>query len=275
MLKIFYLSPASGTQCRVCRVLRYPYILVNFMTKNSSYYAKTARTFANILLIDSGGFPSSFIHNGYDRSDLEYLHFVRKVRADYFVLRDYPCEPQILQKYSVTAKDQIHRTLEHHLELLELYERLEIKAQPIPVIQGWEIDDYIYCIDLFKEHGLIDRFDYIAIGSTCRRYQVKTTQQIILTVREELPSRIKLHAFGVKLSVLDNKAVWDALYSADSSAWDFIARWKSLRTSDDTSLLSYNLALNYLAKIENLRRIFSSQLVLSCSCSSLAREEGG
>ena len=115
---------------------------------------------------------------------------------------------------------------------------------------------------------MIDRFDYIAIGSTCRRHQVKTTQQIVLTVRKELPSRIKLHAFGVKLSVLDNKAVWDALYSADSSAWDFIVRWKCLRSSDNVFELSYSLALDYLDKIKNLRRIFSSQLVLSCLSSS-------
>ncbi len=259
-MKIFYFSPASGTQCRVCQMLNYPYILLNFMTKNSSYYARTARSFAKILLIDSGGFPSSFIHNGYNRLDHEYLHFVRKVRAGYFVLRDYPCEPQILKKFNVTAKDQIHRTLEHHLKLLELSECMGIKAKPIPVIQGWEIDDYLYCIELFREHGLIR--DYIAIGSTCRRHQVKTTQQIILTVRSELPGKVKLHAFGVKLSVLDDKAVWDALYSADTSAWDFIARWKNLKTSDNTFQLSYNLALDYLAKIEMLRRKFENQAVL-------------
>jgi len=264
-MEIFYLDIASGSQCKVCQMLKYPYILINFMTKNSSYYAKIARTFARILLIDSGGFPSSFIHNGYNRSDHEYLYFVRKVRADYFVLRDYPCEPQILQKFNITAKDQIHRTLEHHIKLLELYEQLEIKAQPIPVIQGWEIQDYLYCIDLFKEHGLINRFNYIAIGSTCRRHQVKTTQQIILTVREELPSRIKLHAFGVKLSVLNNKAVWDSLYSADSSAWNFIARWKSLRTSNNTLQLSYNMAKDYLIKIEKLKKIMNSQLSLFCN----------
>ena len=252
-MKVFFLSPASGTQIKVVSELRYPYILINFMTKNSKYVPS-----AEVLFVDSGGFPSSFLYNGYNRSDLEYLHFVRKTKADLFALRDYPCEPQILQKYNVTVKDQIHRTLEHHIKLLELSERLEIKAKPIPVIQGWKIPDYLYCIDLFKEHGLIT--DYMAIGSTCRRTAVKETRNVILAVREELPNSIKLHAFGVKLSVLNNKAVWDALYSADSSAWDFWARFE--KRPLDTFNKSLETCRKYLEKIERLRRFFENQKVL-------------
>jgi len=253
MVEIFFLSPASGTQIKVVSELRYPYILINFMTKNSKYVPS-----AEILFVDSGGFPSSFLYNGYNRTDLEYLHFVRKTKANLFALRDYPCEPQILQKYNVTAKDQIHRTLEHHIKLLELSERLEVKAKPIPVIQGWELEDYYYCIDLFREHGLIT--DYMAIGSLCRRNATKQIQQIIIKVRQELPAWVKLHAFGVKLSALKNIVVWRALHSCDSSAWDFWARFE--KRPLDTFEKSLETCRKYLEKIECLRRFFECQQTL-------------
>jgi len=247
-MKIFYLSPASGAQFSVVFKLKYPYVLVNFMTKLRDY-AKQVRQYCKVLMIDSGGFPLSFIHNGYNIPDYKYLAFVKTVKADYFVLRDYPCEPQILRKYNVTAKDQIHRTLDHHLKLLEFYERSNVVAIPIPVIQGWEIDDYLYCIDLYKEHGLIGgKFNYVAIGTTCRRRQVKITQRIILTVRSELPNKIKLHAFGVKLSVLNNKAVWDALYSTDSSAWDYKSYFQPIN--------HYRYCVDFINKINALREKF-------------------
>jgi len=255
-MDVFYLSPASGTQLKVVKTLKYPYVLVNFMTRLSKYIRRYAH--GATLFVDSGGFPSSFIHNGYNRSDAEYLFFVKKVKAKFFALRDYPCEPQLLKKHGVTVRDQIHRTLDHHIKLLELFERQDINSQPIPVIQGWEVEDYLYCIDMYEEHGLI--FDYMAVGSTCRRQAVKETQQVILAVRDELPN-IKLHAFGVKLSVLNNKAVWDALYSADSSAWDYWARFEKR----PFPLFERSLARvkEYLARIEEFRRVFECQSTLA------------
>lgn len=260
-VKIFYLAIASGTQRKVAETLQYPYILVNFMTKTN----KPPST-CKVLFIDSGGFPSSFIHNGYNKSDDEYLHFVKKTNADFFALRDYPCEPQILKKYDVTAKDQILRTVNHHIKLLDLIEDFDISAKPVPVIQGWEIDDYLFCIDIFREHGLIENgFDYVAIGSLCRRHAIHQIRKIILTVRNELRSSIKLHCFGTKISVLKDLAVWRAVYSVDSGAWDFDARWKRYKNKIGKSTFdaSLMLAKEYLSKIEKMKRKFECQTVLN------------
>ncbi len=257
MVKIFYLSIASGTQKRTAEALGYPYILVNFMTKSNN-----PPSCSKILFVDSGGFPSSFIHNGYNKSDSEYLHFVKKTKATYFALRDYPCEPQILQKYNVTVRDQILRTVEHHIKLLDLLSNYDLSAKPIPVIQGWEIEEYLFCLDEFREHGLIS--EYMAIGSLCRRNATTQIRKIILTVRDELKDSIKLHGFGVKLSALKNKAVWDALYSVDSAAWDFDARWHRYRKKVNASAFeaSLMLAKNYINKIENLKRKYEGQKTL-------------
>lgn len=259
-MEIFYLSVASGTQRKVAESLNYPYVLVNFMTKNN----KPPRC-AKVLFVDSGGFSSSFICNGYNKSDREYLYFVKKTKAKYFALRDYPCEPQILRKYNVTVKDQILRTLDNHIKLLDLLEDYLLKAKPVPVLQGWEVEDYLFCIDLFREHGLVGNgFDYIAIGSLCRKNTTTQIKKIILTIRKELKDSIKLHCFGTKISVLNDLAVWKAVYSVDSMAWDFNARWKRYmeKIKASTFEASKEFAIDYLLKIEKLRNKFEQQQTL-------------
>jgi len=259
LVEVFFLSVASGTQKKTAEALNYPHILVNFMTKSNTPPR------CETLFVDSGGFPSSFIYNGYNKTDLEYLHFVKKTKATFFALRDYPCEPQILQKHNTTAKNQILRTVEHHIKLLDLLDYYDLSAKPIPVIQGWEIGDYLFCIDLFREHGLIGNgFDYIAIGSLCRRNATTQIRKIILTVRQELKDSVKLHCFGTKISVLKDLAVWRAVYSVDSAAWDFDARWQRYRKKINASAFEASLILaeRYLEKIERLRRRFESQKVL-------------
>jgi len=251
-VKIFFLSPASGTQHKVVRKLKYPYILINYMTKNNK-----PPPCARILFIDCGGFPSSFIHGGYTTSDEEYLKYVKKVKATMFALRDYPCEPQILEKYKITAKDQINRTLKNHIKLLELMDKFNVFSRPIPVIQGWKLEDYLYCLDLFKEHGLI--FDYIAIGSLCRRASTKTIRKIILTLRKELPKWIRIHGFGVKLDVLKDKATWEAVYSVDSSAWDLWARIDTLKQGTNRYQKTIEILQQYLQKLQKLRKSFEKQ----------------
>ena len=100
---------------------------------------------------------------------------------------------------------------------------------------------------LFKEHGLIDKFDYIAIGSTCRRHKTKEVRKIIMTLSKELKGK-KLHAFGVKLSVLDDFNIWNALYSCDSSAWDF--------KKPKQNSLQY--CLEFLRKLESYKEKFEN-----------------
>ena len=148
------------------------------------------------------------------------------LQADLYALRDYSCEIEILKKHKTTVREQIIRTFEHHLKLLELHDKLNVKSQPVPVIQGWNIEDYLYCTDIYRDHGII--MDYMAIGTLCRRGMTKTIRKIILTIKNELPTWVKIHAFGVKIKVLGNKAVWNSTYGFDTSSWSLDGRWSSL-----------------------------------------------
>ena len=256
-MRLFFFSVASGSQKRAVEEIGYPYVLVNFMTEKNK-----PPSCARVLFVDSGGFHSSLNSNRYTKTDEEYFRFVAETGAEFFALRDYPCEPQILEKHGLTVKDQISRTLEHHIKLLDMLDEYGVQAEPVSVLQGWEVEDYMFCIDVFREHGLID--GYVGIGSLCRRNATSQIRKIILAVRDELKDSVKIHCFGTKLSVLNDIAVWRAIFSADSGAWDIHARWQYYYEGNYESRheATVSVARKYLEKIERLRRKFEGQTVL-------------
>ena len=252
----FYLSLAAGSQIKTARTLKYPNILINFMTRTNN---PPKYPYQN-LFIDSGGFYSSMVTGRYTKSDKEYLQFIEKIMPEYFALRDYPCEPELLRKHGLTVKQNIQRTVDNHIILLDILPKYCINSEPIPVIQGWKKEDYLDCIDAFNEQGLIS--NYMAIGSVCRRTAVRNIHDVIIAVRDNIPSWIKLHGFGVKLTALKDIAIWKALYSVDSGVWDYTARWTKLRGSVDIPTASLNEAIKYIDKIKVLERQYYKQRTL-------------
>jgi len=250
----FYLSLAAGSQIKTARILKYPNILINFMTKTN----RPPKYPYELLFIDSGGFFSSMQAGHYTKTDAEYLEYIEAKNPAFFALRDYPCETELLKKHSRTVFEHIKMTVEHHCLLLDMLPEYNINAVPIPVIQGWSVEDYQLCIDLFRERGLIT--DYMAIGSVCRRTSIKNIRDIIVSVRDNLPAKTKLHGFGVKLTALKDLAIWNALYSVDSGAWDYVARWKKFR-GEETNIpdASLNAAVDYIAKIKRIHEKYNSQ----------------
>ena len=251
-MRKFYLALASGSQVTTANKFKFQNILINYQTKISSSFKR--KSYHQSIFIDCGGFSSSLIAGGYRTSDEDYLQFVQKVKADMFALRDYPCEPDILKKWHRTVADHIEMTVNHHIKLLELCTNIE--AKPIAVLQGWNVNDYLYCIDRFRDQGLITK--YIAIGSICRRGSQKQIRKIVNTIREELKN-VKLHGFGISLNALRYKDVWDSLYSADSGAWDFASRWRCLRgempkrEATEFELQQFLFKLSWLKKKHNLQ----------------------
>jgi hypothetical protein len=256
----FYLSLASSAQHKTAITLQHPDILINYMTKLNK---PPQYTYKN-LFIDSGGFHSSLKHGHYTKTDEEYLEYIEQYQPRYFALRDYPCEPELLKTHNRTVKDHIHMTLDNHLKLFDIMDDYQFNSQPIPVLQGWEIEDYLYCLDMFNQHGLIN--DYVAVGSVCRRNADKDIKKVFRQIRTELPSKIKLHGFGVKFSILRDKEMWDTIYSVDSGAFDYAARMARLNDGV-LSHLSWEEACivmgkEYVEKINYLRCKHEGQGVL-------------
>jgi len=167
------------------------------------------------LFLDSGAFQLFGKYNSYPFTTNDYSHFVRNLQPDFFASLDYPCEPFMREKIGgLSPKDCIDKTIENTINLVD--EDMESSIL-VPVIQGWEIADYLYCVDQMESQGLIK--DYMGIGTLCRRAKVSDLLRIIRNIKRELPQRCKLHGFGVKVNLLKYQETYRLLVSCDSAAW--------------------------------------------------------
>lgn len=194
------------------------------------------------VILDSGAFGSAFWDGGYTYSLDDYLEIVDRVQPDYWVSMDYPCEPNIMRDLPTRAR------------IIKSVENTKIlNAAPfpgfLPVIQGWEVADYLYCVELMKQYQLIK--PVMGIGSICRRGKQAPIVEIIRHISEGLPG-IKFHAFGVKINTLryNNGEILNYLHSIDTAAWQFnekdeLGGWRP-RTHQEISrrLVGYREKLN-------------------------------
>jgi len=116
------------------------------------------------------------------------------------------------------------------------------------VIQGFELEEYNQCLDLFEEEGI--EWDYYAIGSVCARkgnpYKIR---HLITKVKERIGS-IKLHSFGLSLVYLRDPQIFSSIHSSDSAAWHYraISRDQKPKMIDD-----------YIKKLEHIGLSFEGQ----------------
>lgn len=130
--------------------------------------------------------------------------------------QDWMVEPWLL--HGRTVREHQERTVANYLRLVEIAPDLPW----LPVIQGWELNDYHQCVDLFATAGVdLRTFNRVGIGSVCRR---QSTAEIGGIVTEIAARGISLHGFGVKTQGL--RKYGRHLGSSDSMAWSFAARWE-------------------------------------------------
>jgi hypothetical protein len=108
----------------------------------------------------------------------------------------------------------IERTVESAVRCIERYPWVPW----VPVIQGWcrQPESVLRCIELYRERGILDKFDYFAVGNLCVEPDADLILKTVKLVRRELPDR-RLHVFGLKLSALPK--VIHLIDSFDSLAW--------------------------------------------------------
>jgi len=251
-VKKFFIGEACGSQASALKRFGYPYVMINYATK-------TNRPWEGIkeLFIDSGGY--SFFHGRgeYTTSDRDYIRYIIKWKPKYFALRDYPSEPDILAKWGGTVEENQQKTLERHLNLLELIDEYGVWkfSEPVAVLQGWALDDYLKHYDMMREHGVFTKISYVAIGTLCRRGQETMIRKIVTGIREALPRKFRLHGFGIKISALKYKDVYNALYSADSVAWGLTERMNGNNHVEG----QYKALLKFIRKLEKIRQMHESQ----------------
>ena len=213
----FYLGVATGRP-RWLAELDVPL----FISRRNLFSVKTLPRAINRWALDSGGFTE--VHKGgWELTTDEYVAEVRRYvdeigNMGWCAPQDWMCEETALQATGLTVSDHQRRTTDNFLEL-----RQALGTLVIPVLQGWERDDYLRHVDAYEAAGvtLADE-ERIGVGSICRRHADKAIGVILCDLQP-----LRLHAFGVKGSALAKYHDW--LTSADSLAWSATARWGKIR----------------------------------------------
>lgn len=171
--------------------------------------------------LDSGGFTELSTYGRWMTSPGDYVAAVRRYRdeigrLDWAAPQDWMCEPWILAETGGTVEEHQRRTIESYLRLRDLDPTLPWA----PVLQGWALDDYLHCVDLYAASGVdLRRERVVGLGSVCRR---QSTGEIEAICSRLAGLGLRLHGFGVKTLGLGRYG-W-ALASADSMSWSYRAR---------------------------------------------------
>ncbi len=199
--------------------------------------------------LDSGGFTELKIHGEWRMHPDEYGGMVVRFMDEYGMLppdfaapQDWMCEPMVLaggtyrgvtfKGTKLTVRDHLELTIWNYLHLAE-----EFYFVPwIPVLQGYTLDDYLLCEQMYLDAG-VDLTGksmgdgtgrpLIGLGSVCRREATSEVLQIVQTFADK---GYRLHGFGVKTDGL--KLYGHLLDSADSMAWSYAARMENIRLPD-------------------------------------------
>jgi hypothetical protein len=184
----------------------------------------------NNWILDSGAFTELFRFGHYRHSVQEYADCIKRWKTCGTLLaavsQDYMTEPFILEKTGLTVADHQRLTIERYDELLLCRTGVYI----LPVLQGYQPEEYVSHI---RQYG--DRLRagmWVGVGSVCKRNsKPEQIEAILKAINRERPD-LRIHGFGVKLTALGNKVVRDLLWSADSMAWSFAARWQGRDPND-------------------------------------------
>ncbi|MGN9786623.1 deazapurine DNA modification protein DpdA family protein [Nonomuraea sp. ZG12] len=175
--------------------------------------------------VDSRGFTELQNHGRWTVTPHEYVNWLRRHREQinlrWAAPQDWMCEPAIIHggRYGrqtfvgthLSVPEHQQRTVDNYLTLRQLAPDLNI----FPVVQGWELDDYVRCVELYTAAGVdLTALPLVGVGSVCRRQSTAEIGQIVTTLAG---LGLRLHGFGVKTLGLQRYGRY--LISADSMAW--------------------------------------------------------
>lgn len=175
--------------------------------------------------LDSGGFTQLERHGRWTIDAPTYAEWVRCYvelvgNLEWAAPQDWMCEPFMLEKTGLTVRRHQELTCDNFEELRMFAPDLPI----IPVLQGWELADYVEHIRMYASIGIhLEDEPLVGVGSVCRR---QDTDEIAAIFGELSQCGFKMHGFGVKTGGLEKYG--PMLSSADSQAWSAGARRRNV-----------------------------------------------
>lgn len=177
----------------------------------------------NGWIMDSGAFTR--ISAGHDHIPLpEYADMAHRWSGcghlEAVVAQDYMCEQFVLAVTGATIAEHQAKTTDRYLRLRPLIDGPYL----MPVIQGFSPEDYAR--HATEMAPWIENNARVGIGSVCKRQGRPDSLAAVLEAVLDVRGDWRLHGFGVKASSLGSQRVTDCLYSVDSMAWSFAARYE-------------------------------------------------
>ena len=214
--------------------------------------------------LDSGGFTELSTHGRWTVSAEQYVRETRRVVREIGMLewaapQDWMCEPIILDKTGMTVRNHQRRTTDNFIQLQQLAPEVPWR----PVVQGWELGDYLRHVGLYDSSGVdLATMPLVGVGSVCRRQSTKQIGDVITNLSD---LGLKLHGLGVKTGGL--RRYGKRLASADSMAWSYAARYEPPMAGHThkncANCLEYALAWrSSLVGPERLDHVMSPQLLM-------------
>lgn len=174
--------------------------------------------------LDSGGFTelATFGTWTHGPTPRQYVAHVRRYvdhvgRLAWAAPQDWMCEPSVVRRTGLSVAEHLRRTVDNYLRLRDLAPDLPF----VPVVQGWQLGDYLRCVDLYTAAGIdLATAPVVGLGSVCRRQATGEAAAIVTELHAAGITR--LHGFGIK--ILGLRRYGHRLASADSMAWSVAAR---------------------------------------------------
>lgn len=233
---VMYYGAAGGAAQKALRKMGVENVLISYVTRNNRPWDGIER-----LFIDSGGYSALRRADDYQTADAEYLDFLREQpNLRYYALRDYPVDQDTLDDVGRTVADHQRMTTDRHVDLLDRIDDEPVDgAEPVAVLQGRTLDDYLAHADALKDAGALTT--HVAIGSLVGR-PADQVAAIVDGVRAGLWSTHTLHGLGVSRDVLAYPEVVDALDTADSCAYERRASYDAQKRGEscDYRLLAFH-----------------------------------
>ena len=175
------------------------------------------------VTLDSGGFVAAVRYRGFEWSVGQYMALCAAAPWTRFASMDWYVEPEVAGAHEEVL-DRVSGTVRLNRDCLREARRLGVADRFMPLIQGWEVDDYLRCLDLMFD---LDPFPVVGVGSMCRRHVEGPTG--ILQVVHELDkalgdSPVRLHLFGLKSQGMAAVRAHPRVASFDSQAYGVAAR---------------------------------------------------
>lgn len=182
-------------------------------------------------ILDSSAFTEIERHGRWTVSAKDYASMAARWQRDIGRMRaaaicDYMCEPPMIEKTGMCVVEHQILTTRSLLELRDL----EPGLPWMPVLQGWEPDQYLSHLDRYDRAGVdLTKEPLVGLGSVCRRQHTDDAEKVILNLYR---MGIRVHAFGFSTPGL--RRVGKYLASSDSMSWSYAARFRPVRLSECT-----------------------------------------